>query len=86
MDAGREGAIRVIHRHRIGRHVFARLSELTYRDARPFAVLSWINFGSVRTPCVCVELDPALLRSGANRRLFFYDNTTCDPRFTPLES
>jgi hypothetical protein len=78
--ATRAGTIKVIHRHRIGRQVFARVSELTYRGAQPLAVLSWVYMDDVRTPCVCVELDRARLRQGANRRLFTYDGVTVDPR------
>ena len=83
MDTGRRAAIRVIHRHRIGHLVFARVSELVFRDARPLAVLRWMNSGDMRTPLVCIELDPARLRPGANRRIFVYDEVTWDPRFPP---
>lgn len=85
MDTGRRAAIRVIHRHRIGRLVFARVSELVFRDARPLAVLSWTSFGAVRTPLVCFELDPARLRAGANRRIYLYADVTWDPRFPLAE-
>jgi len=74
-------AIRVIHRHRIGRMVFARVSELTYRDGQPLAVLTWIQFGEILAPCVCVQLDPAKLRPGSERRVFSYDGITVDPRY-----
>ena len=76
-----QGAIRVIHKHRIGKRQFARVSELTYSGNRPVAVLTWFHSGGERMPCVWVELDPARLRTGANRRLFFYDGVTTDPRF-----
>ena len=81
MGSRDQGAVRVIHKHRIGRLQFARVSELTYSGDRPVAVLTWIYSGDVRTPCVCVELDPNRLRPGAVRRLFVYDGVTTDPRF-----
>jgi DNA polymerase III delta prime subunit len=48
---------------------------------RPLAVLTWRHYAGVRTPCVCVELDPAKLRGGSGRRVYVYDGTTTDPRF-----
>lgn len=74
-------AIRVIHRHKIGKTVFARVSELTYRDGQPYAVLTWIQFGEMLAPCVCVQLDPAKLRPGSDRRVFRYEGITVDPRY-----
>jgi hypothetical protein len=74
-------AVHVIHRHSIGRTVFARVSELTYRDGQPFAVLTWIQFGEALAPCICVQLDPAKLRRGSDRRVFRYDGITVDPRY-----
>lgn len=79
---GAPGAIRVVHRHRIGRHVFARVSELTYLGNRPMAVLSWLHHGEKITPGVCVELDPVKLRQGATRRLYRYEGITDDPRWS----
>jgi hypothetical protein len=81
MALGHLVAVRVIHRHRIGKTVFARVSELTYRDGQPFAVLTWIQFGEMLAPCVCVPLDPAKLRRGSDRRVFRYDGITVDPRY-----
>ena len=80
-SAADAGAVKIIHRHRIGRTVFARVSELTYSGRQPLAVLSWVYVDDVRTPCVCVPLDPKRLRPGANRRIFVYDGVTADPRF-----
>jgi hypothetical protein len=77
-----EATVRVIHRHRIGHQPpFARVSELVYTHDIPVAVLTWLNYDGVRTPCVCVELDPAKLRGGGGRRLFVYEGTTVDPRY-----
>jgi hypothetical protein len=78
---GYAASTRVIHRHRIGRTVFARVSALTYRDGKPLAVLTWIQFGDMLAPCVCIELDPAKLRPGSQRRVYRYDGITIDPRF-----
>lgn len=82
MEGAVKAAVRVIHRHRIGTQpAFARVSELVFVQERPLAVLSWLEYGGVRTPCVCVELDPAKLRPGVNRRVFTYEGTTVDPRY-----
>jgi hypothetical protein len=81
---GNEAAatVRVIHRHRIGgQRPFTRVSELTYSQNRPIAVLSWLTYEGMRTPCVWVELDPSRLRSGADRRVYVYDGVTTDPRY-----
>ena len=72
--------VRVIHRHRIGRHTFIRVSEITYRGEQPFAVLAWLHHGKEQVPAVCVALDPAKLRPGSQRRIFHYDDETADPR------
>jgi hypothetical protein len=82
-----EATVRVIHRHRIGQQPpFARVSELVYSQERPLAVLTWLNYDGVRTPCVCVELDPAKLRGGSGRRVYVYDGTTTDPRFDTVST
>ena len=82
MGTRREGAVRVMHRHRIGSQPeFLRISELSFNGRRPVAVLTWLNEGEQRTPGVCVELDPAKLRPGGGRRLVLYDGITADPRF-----
>lgn len=81
MVAARDGAVRVVHKHRIGKTVFARVSELSYSGDVPLAVLTWLHQPAGRVPCVCVELDPQKLRRGANRRIFYYDDVTTDPRF-----
>ena len=78
-----EAAVRMIHRHRMGSRIFWRVSRLTYSGGRPMAILGWLHDGAARTPGVCVELDPAKLRRGANHRLFFYDEVTVDPRYAP---
>ena len=82
MGKNKEGGVRVIHRHRIGqRPAFVRVSELSFNGRHPVAILSWLNEGALRTPGVCVELDPAKLHSGAGRRLWMYEGETTDPRF-----
>jgi len=74
--------VRVMHRHRIGAAPeFLRVSPLSFNGRRPIAVLTWLNEGEARTPGVCVELDPAKLRPGPGRGVFFYDGVTADPRF-----
>lgn len=78
--ADRKLPVRVIHRHRIGRRAFTRVSELAYLGGRPFAVLTWIHHGDGLVPGVCVPLDGAKLRPGATRRMFRYDGETADPR------
>lgn len=75
----------VIHRHRIGKHQFARVSELTYVGEQAMAVLSWLHQSEQTIPGVCVELDRSRLRRGALRRLFVYGGVTHDPRFQPVQ-
>ena len=75
-------ATKVIHRHRMGRYVFARVSELVFVDGRPRAVLEWVNLGGIRTPVYLADLDPAKLTGAAAlRRMYFYGGVTSDPRF-----
>ena len=71
---------KVTHRHRIGSHVFRRVSELVYIRGQPKAILRWIDIAGVRTP-IYAELDPAKLRQprtprGAPAR---YEGTTVEP-------
>ena len=73
-------SVRVIHRHRIGRYAFTRVSPLTYLRDEPVAVLAWLNDGTVTYPGVIVTLDRAKLRPGGMRHLFLYDGETADPR------
>ena len=61
--------------------MFARVSELSYNGNTPVAVLTWLHFNESRTPGVCVDLDPQKLRRGSNRRVYYYDGVTSDPRF-----
>jgi hypothetical protein len=76
--------VRVIHRHRIGRYSFTRVSPLTYVAEQPVAVILWLHDGGGRVPGVCVPLDKAKLRRGATRRIFVYDGETTDPRVEPV--
>ena len=78
-------SVLVIHRHRIGKHQFARVSELVYVGERAIAVLSWLHDGEQTIPGVCVELEKNRLRRGAVRRVFVYDGVTHDPRFQPVQ-
>ncbi|HZM33234.1 MAG TPA: hypothetical protein VFC18_01975 [Burkholderiales bacterium] len=73
---------RVIHRHRVGRQVFRRVSELVFVQGQPKALLGWIDIGGVRTPLYVCDLDRAKLRTAKGvRNLYYYDATTIDPRF-----
>jgi hypothetical protein len=76
--------LKVIHRHRVGSHVFRRVSELVFVDGRPKALLGWIDLGGVRAPLYVCELDRAKLRAARLRGLYYYDATTTDPRFDEL--
>jgi len=76
---------KVIHRHRVGSHVFRRVSELVFVEGRPKALLAWIDLGGVRAPLYACELDPSKLRAPKSiRGLYYYDATTADPRFDEL--
>ena len=71
---------KVTHRHRIGSHVFRRVSELVFIGGQPKAILRWIDIAGIRTP-IYAELDPAKLRRphtvrGATAR---YEGTTTEP-------
>ena len=79
-----DALVRVIHRHRIGRLTFTRVSPPTYVAKRPVAVLVWLHQGEGRLPGVYVPLDEARLRPGATRRIFMYDGETTDPRSAPV--
>ena len=75
------GSRRVVHRHRIGRYRFRRVSELVFVRGKPFAVLEWVDLSGDRTP-LYLPLDPGKLHArGTPRNLFYYDETTTDPRF-----
>jgi hypothetical protein len=76
--------LKVIHRHRIGRQRFRRVSELVFVGGRPKAVLEWVNMAGDRSP-LYIELDPRRLRRvhGAPRT-YAYDGETSDPRFDEL--
>jgi len=80
--------LRVIHRHRVGRLEFRRVSELVYVRGRPKAILGWIDVGGVRTPIFMCDLDPAKLRKagGGNdeKSTYYYDSVTVDPRYEEL--
>lgn len=76
---------RVIHHHRVGRQIFRRVSELVFVNGRPRALLRWVDLGGVRTPLYICELEPAKLhRKTGVRGLYYYDDTTIDPRFDEL--
>lgn len=80
--------LRVIHRHRVGRLEFRRVSELVFVRGRPKAILGWIDVGGVRTPIFMCDLDPAKLRKtgqGNNvKGTYYYDAVTVDPRYEEL--
>lgn len=75
----------VIHRHRAGKLVFRRVSELVFVRGRPKAVLGWIDAGGgIRTPIYICDLDPSKLRKAAAlRNTYYYDEVTVDPRYEP---
>jgi hypothetical protein len=77
--------LRVVHRHRVGNHVFRRVSELVFIEGRPKALLGWIDIGGVRTPLYICELDRDKLRQpeGA-KNVYYYDDITVDPRYEEL--
>jgi hypothetical protein len=72
---------KVVHRHRVGTAISDRVSELTYVNGRPVALLDWINIGGVRTPLYVCELDPTKLRNANETGVFHYEGVTTDPRF-----
>ena len=80
--------LRVIHRHRVDRLEFRRVSELVFVRGRPKAILGWIDVGGVRTPIFMCDLDPAKLRKagGGNdeKSTYYYDSVTVDPRYEEL--
>jgi len=80
--------LRVIHRHRVGRLEFRRVSELVFVRGRPKAILGWIDVGGVRTPIFMCDLDPGKLRKAAAgndaRNTYYYDAVTVDPRYEAL--
>ena len=75
--------LKVIHRHRIGRRRYKRVSELVFvAGGAPRAVLEWVDLGGVRSPLYIVELDPAKLRRAPRlRNTYYYDGETIDPRY-----
>ncbi len=78
---------KVTHRHRIGSHVFRRVSELVYVRGRPKAILRWIDSAGVRTP-IYTDLDPEKLRRlrirTARHPTFQYDGTTIEPAYAQI--
>jgi hypothetical protein len=77
--------LRVIHRHRAGKLVFRRVSELVFVRGKPKAVLGWIDAGGgIRTPIYICDLDPSKLRKAAAlHNTYYYDEVTVDPRYEP---
>src|SRR3954468_15748841 len=80
--------LRVIHRHRVGRLEFRRVSELVFVRGRPKAILGWIQDGGVRTRIFMCERDPGKLRKAAAgnnaKNTYYYDAVTVDPRYESL--
>jgi hypothetical protein len=74
---------KVTHRHRIGSHVFRRVSEIAFIDQHPKAILRWIDSTGVRIP-IYVDLDPSKLKriNTARSVTYRYDGTTTDPSDT----
>ncbi len=76
--------LKVVHRHRIGKQRFRRVSELVFVGREPKAVLEWVNMAGDRMP-VTIDLDPRrLARMRGARHTYFYDGETIDPRFEEL--
>lgn len=77
---------KVLHRHRLGRFTFRRVSELVFVQGQARAVLGWIDVGEVRTPLYLCELDSSKLRRIARmRNTYVYDEVTVDPRYQDLD-
>lgn len=74
--------LKVIHRHRLDRLEFRRVSELVFIRGRPKAVLDWIDVGGMRTPIYLCDLDPAKLRKAVTGdNTYYYEDVTVDPRY-----
>jgi hypothetical protein len=74
--------LKVIHRHRIGKQTFRRVSELVFVRGRPRAMLEWVDLGGVRSPLYITELDPEKLRKSKHSpHTYYYDGETVDPRY-----
>ena len=78
------GGTQVIHFHRIGSRRFKRVSELVFVEGRPKAVLGWIDLAGLRTP-IFLALDAGKLRRARSiPHVWYYDETTSDPRFDDM--
>ena len=63
-----------------------RVSELVFLRGEAKAVLEWIGIAGVRTP-IYAEMDRSKLRMTRGiRSLYYYDDTTSDPRVAELTS
>lgn len=81
----RDGCLRVIHRHQAGARHIVRISELAFVQGVPKAVLEWIDLGGVPAPLYLCDLDPGRLKaSPTDRRTYYYDGETTDPRYEPV--
>ncbi|HZQ72205.1 MAG TPA: hypothetical protein VFB08_04750 [Burkholderiales bacterium] len=77
--------VQVIHRHRIGRRAFRRVSELVFVQGEPRLVLGWIDLAGVRAP-IYLKLDRRRLRrAGTLKNRYYYDEVTSDPRFEDMQ-
>jgi hypothetical protein len=82
----RRVGLKVIHRHQLGDQTMRRVSELVFLQGEAKAVLEWIDFAGLRTP-IYVEMDRNKLRMTRGiRGLYYYDETTSDPRLAELTS
>jgi hypothetical protein len=80
----RRVGLKVIHRHRLGDQTMRRVSELVFLRGEAKAVLEWIDIAGLRTP-IYVEMDRSKLRMTRGiRTLYYYDETTSDPRLAEL--
>ena len=75
---------KVIHRHRIGRHVFRRVSEFVMVRGQPKAILRWIDIAGIRTP-IYLDLDASKLRRlrVGPAGMYHDDGVTVDPTTEP---
>ena len=75
--------LKVIHKHRMGRRRFRRVSELVFiPNGKPRVVLEWVDLGGIRSPLYIAELDPEKLRRAKRQRnTYYYDGETVDPRY-----
>ena len=69
--------LRVVHLHHTGSEPVRRVSELSFVDGRPQAVLGWKQSVDGRCPAAIIPLDGTRLRASKRaKNLFHYDGVT----------